>query len=65
MLEKQGKPFKLTVRDALYMCMSAWKTATTATIQNCWQSVDIMSDEHDYKDQDEEDEELDEDLQRD
>ena len=65
MLEKQDKVSKLTVKDALYMCMSVWKAVTTATIQNYWRSVDMMADKHDHKDQDEEDEELDEDLQRD
>ena len=58
MLEKECKLSKLTVKD--YMCMSAWKAVTTDTIQNCWQSVDIMADEQGYEDQHEE---LDDDLQ--
>ena len=62
MLEKEGKLSKLTVKDALYMCMSAWKAVTTDTIQNCWRSVDIMADEQGYEDQHEE---LDEDQQQD
>lgn len=42
MLEKQKTLSKISIKDAIYMTMNAWKAESVETIQNCWRKVDIV-----------------------